>query len=158
MHRSRLLVLLASACVSFALGVFADVDTDGDGVPDASDDCPLVPNADQADADGDGVGDACDNCPVTFNPNQQDRDGDGMGDACILCTTVGPLLRYTLTDIRIGSNVTAPPLLAPDRTLVATADAIADDGTWLGNAWVSRITMTSGYTVVQPSDGLCFFN
>ena len=64
------LVLLASACVSFALSVFADVDTDGDGVPDASDDCPLVPNADQADADGDGVGDACDNCPVTFNPNQ----------------------------------------------------------------------------------------
>jgi len=70
MHRSRLLVLLASACVSFALSVFADVDTDGDGVPDASDDCPLVPNADQADADSDGVGDACDNRPVTFNPNQ----------------------------------------------------------------------------------------
>ena len=42
--------------------------------------------------------------------------------------------------------------------LVVTADAIADDGTWLGNAWVARITMTSGYTVVQPSDGLCFFN
>ena len=34
-------------------------DADGDGVPDSSDNCPSVPNADQADADGDGVGDAC---------------------------------------------------------------------------------------------------
>ena len=60
--------------------------------------------------------------------------------------------------VRIGSNVAAPPLLAPDRTLVVTADLIADDGTYLGNAWVSRIVMTSGYTAVLPSDGLCFFN
>jgi hypothetical protein len=36
-----------------------DVDDDNDGVPDADDNCPLVPNPDQADSDGDGVGDAC---------------------------------------------------------------------------------------------------
>ncbi|HXH28661.1 MAG TPA: BsuPI-related putative proteinase inhibitor [Candidatus Polarisedimenticolia bacterium] len=35
-------------------------DGDGDGVPDLCDDCPAVPNADQADRDGDGEGDACD--------------------------------------------------------------------------------------------------
>lgn len=34
-------------------------DCDADGVPDAADDCPGVPNADQADANHDGVGDAC---------------------------------------------------------------------------------------------------
>jgi formylglycine-generating enzyme required for sulfatase activity len=34
-------------------------DSDGDGVPDASDNCPLVPNANQADCDQNGVGDAC---------------------------------------------------------------------------------------------------
>jgi probable HAF family extracellular repeat protein len=34
-------------------------DSDGDGVADATDNCPKVANADQADADGDGQGDAC---------------------------------------------------------------------------------------------------
>ncbi|RKH41112.1 putative metal-binding motif-containing protein [Corallococcus llansteffanensis] len=37
----------------------AGVDTDGDGVADDVDNCPSVPNADQADSDQDGVGDAC---------------------------------------------------------------------------------------------------
>jgi hypothetical protein len=43
-------------------------DADGDGVPDSSDNCPAISNADQADADADGHGDACDACPVTANP------------------------------------------------------------------------------------------
>jgi hypothetical protein len=77
-------------------------DTDGDGVPDSSDNCDSVANADQADADADGLGDACDstptvpdvdtdgdgvpdtidNCDTTKNPNQSDKDKDGIGDAC----------------------------------------------------------------------------
>jgi hypothetical protein len=46
-------------------------DRDGDGVPNASDNCPGVPNADQADADGDGKGDACDACPNYPNPGAE---------------------------------------------------------------------------------------
>jgi cysteine-rich repeat protein len=37
-------------------------DTDGDGICDARDLCPTVPDPLQADADADGIGDACDPC------------------------------------------------------------------------------------------------
>ena len=75
-------------------------DTDDDGVDDFDDNCPEVPNPDQADTDDDGVGDACDddpveedrdgddvedgddNCPDDANPDQEDTDGDGIGDVC----------------------------------------------------------------------------
>jgi hypothetical protein len=65
-------------------------DTDGDGVPDGSDNCPLVPNPGQQDVcsppppdrDGDGVPDGSDNCPDAVNAGQSDTDGDGAGDAC----------------------------------------------------------------------------
>ncbi len=45
------------------IGPDLSVDSDGDGIPDACDNCPAVPNPDQADADHDGIGDACDPCP-----------------------------------------------------------------------------------------------
>jgi hypothetical protein len=60
-------------------------DSDGDTVPDSSDNCPTVPNKDQYDYDGDGIGDDCDNCIVAANPDQKDSDGDRIGDACDLC-------------------------------------------------------------------------
>ena len=75
-------------------------DSDGDGVPDSSDNCPTTPNADQKDTDGDGKGDACDtdkdgdgvgndfdNCPLVANPNQNNSDQDPWGDVCDNCPT-----------------------------------------------------------------------
>jgi hypothetical protein len=78
----------------------AVVDTDNDGVPDASDNCPNAANSDQADNDGDGIGNVCDstpngpdadgdgvpdssdNCVNVSNPSQADADNDGLGNAC----------------------------------------------------------------------------
>ena len=42
-------------------------DSDADGIMDLLDNCPNVPNEDQADADGDNAGDLCDPQPQAFN-------------------------------------------------------------------------------------------
>ena len=65
--------------------VSAVADHDGDGVPDAQDNCPTTPNPDQADSDGDDIGNVCDACPAIPDPAQEDSDADGAGDACDLC-------------------------------------------------------------------------
>lgn len=85
--------------------VNAGLDSDGDGVGDAWDNCANLSNPDQADADRDGIGDICDactdtdgdgfgnpgyaantclldNCPTVYNPGQEDTDSDGVGDVC----------------------------------------------------------------------------
>jgi hypothetical protein len=61
---------------------YQEIDSDGDGISDANDNCPNVPNVNQADTDHDGMGDACDNCPNNCNVQQLDADGDGIGDVC----------------------------------------------------------------------------
>jgi hypothetical protein len=69
-----------------------DLDDDNDGVPDGSDNCPLVANATQGpvadpsrcnvDSDGDNVLDQYDTCPTLASADQNDADHDGMGDPC----------------------------------------------------------------------------
>jgi len=65
-----------ATCTFAALGGDAvveatfDYDTDGDGIPDGSDDCPSLADPEQTDTDADGYGDACDD----------DDDNDGVAD------------------------------------------------------------------------------
>ncbi len=74
-------------------GDFSDTnDADGDGIPDADDNCPYIFNPirpqdtdrKQADYDGDGLGDVCDPYPTCKSNdeacaaiNPRDKDGDG---------------------------------------------------------------------------------
>lgn len=91
------------------------VDTDGDGIPDADDNCPLVANMAQFDFDGDGVGDSCDGCPADVlktapgvcGCGQPDADvnGDGTPDcgqgADQMLSTTGILLVPDMTNNRV---------------------------------------------------------
>lgn len=64
------------------------VDTDGDGVIDNLDICPLIADPAQTDSDVDGLGNVCDTCPNVANPGAAqtlDSDGDGTPDACDNC-------------------------------------------------------------------------
>ncbi|NMC44731.1 MAG: hypothetical protein GYA46_12500, partial [candidate division Zixibacteria bacterium] len=83
-------VPLFSDCLGYAFGALvrpgslavSGADSDLDGLADLCDNCPTVPNPDQADIDLDGVGDLCDNCPAAANADQTNADGDLCGNAC----------------------------------------------------------------------------
>lgn len=59
-----LVFLLMIVVIGFAN---ASEDSDGDGVSDKRDNCPMEPNAGQTNADDDRLGDLCDPCPVWSN-------------------------------------------------------------------------------------------
>ncbi len=96
-------VLSDSIDLNQPVAIVAVADADGDGIPDALDDCPDVANPDQRDQDKDGVGNACDNCQTVPNPGQEDLDHDGIGDVCLDAPT--PAL--TTCERAIGQQATA---------------------------------------------------
>lgn len=57
-------------------------DSDDPADPDDGDDPADPDDGSFIDSDGDGVADDLDNCPIVANPDQLDTDGDGVGDAC----------------------------------------------------------------------------
>lgn len=88
--------------------VVADHDTDG--VADWSDNCVIVPNADQADTDRDGLGDACE-LPdvevaglylVTQTPEADSQIPDEAGTACVADTQVQ---MFWVDSKQLGSQV-----------------------------------------------------
>jgi len=120
------------------------VDTDQDGIPDATDNCPLVYNPDQADsypAGGNGIGDVCDDVDHDWiidrdedngpdgtpgsgdetNPQDADTDGDGLCDG----------------------HITVPPCVGPE-----DRDGDRDPNDW-------GTTETSPIDADSDDDGLC---
>ena len=72
----------------------SSIDSDGDGVEDRLDNCPLSANADQANNDGDALGDACDS----------DDDGDGISDADETAAGSDPLNAASTPEVCDGQD------------------------------------------------------
>jgi hypothetical protein len=136
------------------LGAFEDVyfevtrliDSDADGTPDGTDNCPLVYNPGQADFDGDGVGDVCDNCLLIFNPGQADGDGDGVGDLCDNCALVSNPGQADGDGDGVGD-------LCDNCALVSNPGQIDGDGDGVGDACDNCPTTSNPGQVDQDLDG-----
>jgi len=154
-------------------GIPGGDDADGDGVPDASDNCATVFNpirplddGEQADVDGDDVGDACDPCPVAADttdcpvPSPTDRDGDGILNAFDNCPNLGNVDQADTDNDNKGDACDACPAYsnpgsaACPATIYDVKDGSAAVGSHVAitNALVTGRTATEFFLQVKETD------
>ena len=104
MHPSTIRRALPWLILPFALCPAALAqDADGDGIPDAGDNCPLVANADQSDCDQNGVGDACQSSESRSTGNMG-AFGSGVTASGTLAN-VGPSLWPVRLTVRVVGDL-----------------------------------------------------
>lgn len=125
----------ADAESSTSTGLDPDADDDLDGIPNASDNCPTMANADQADADADTVGDACDVCLAAgFDDDHADYDGDGIPCAEDPCPfdgptptapadPFGPVAEIIVSNADVAGTGQAFAVVSPGQAFTVTHDA-----------------------------------
>ena len=121
------------------------VDSDGDAKFDADDNCPEVPNPDQADADGNGVGDLCEGMETNASATESGAPETDTGTATQSATESATA---SVTDSGTGgseSNSGVPTTDGPTAgSATATATASDSDTESEGDTESASAGLTSG--------------
>jgi hypothetical protein len=100
---------LPDLCDPDSSAVDVDQDHDNDGFVNRGDNCPVVPNADQADIDRDSIGDACDDNPAAVSMHRhleciiKEIDVGAGGDPAVVPAAVMPCALEVVLGISRGN-------------------------------------------------------
>jgi cytosine/adenosine deaminase-related metal-dependent hydrolase len=149
-------------------GITAD-DSDGDGIPNSSDNCPkafnpirLMDSGKQADADSDGRGDACDECPLDGanackRPLAADIDGDGVANGLDNCPQTSNKDQADGDKDGRGNACDSCNAANPGATACATSIAVVRDTKAQGHPGIGSVVALSGGYVTSAKSSSGFY-
>ncbi|MCA9361368.1 metallophosphoesterase [Candidatus Kaiserbacteria bacterium] len=97
------------------------------------------------DTDGDNVPDSTDNCPNTVNPDQTDTDGDGVGDACD-ATPNGDVTAPTLSSITVSGIGQSSATISWSTDELATSEVLYGTTNSYGNTTGETSTVSTSHS------------